>query len=1022
MLKALIEFTIHRRAVVLSLGGLLAVIGVFALLHLPFDAFPDTTPVQVQVNVSPLGWAPEDVERQITFPVEQVLAGLSSLTDVRSISKYGLSQVTLIFEDGTDIYRARQQITERLVGVELPAGVPPPQLGPISSGLGEIFHYIVVGKTADPTDLRTIQDWIIKPRLLSVPGVTEVNSWGGFEKQYHVLVDPNRLAQYGLSLAGVVEILRENLGNVPGGQMVRAGEQTIVRGVGILTQREQIEEVVIETRKGVPIRVRDFAEVAVGHEIRRGATTYNGQGEAVLGLGFILTGENPAAVTDRLARQLEEVKASLPDGIEAKPVYQRTPLVKRVLRTVTHNLFFGAAMVIAVLFVFLGNVRAGLIVASSIPLSMLFAFDLMSRVGITGSLMSLGAIDFGLAVDNSVVQVENAVRRLAHAGAHHTPRDVIRDAILEVRKPTLFGTLIIIIVYLPILALQGIEGKLFRPMALTVVFVLTGALLLSFTVIPALIAVFLSRKTRERQPVLVVWLKRLYCPSLDWALRHGRLVLVAALVMVVGGALLFGRLGTEFVPRLNEWSIVINFVRLAGVSLEQAVEYNTRVEKILLEKFPDEIEHIWTRTGTAELATDPMGIELADMFIMLTPQSQWKKARNQQDLVAAMNAELADLPGMNRAFTQPIEMRVNEMISGIRTDVAIKVFGDDLAILEEKADQIAALVRTVPGNADVSAEQLTGQPQFLIEIDRDRLSRFGLSAREILTFIESLGGVPVGEVYEGQRRFDLAVLLDPSYRSVPEDIQRIPIRAADGSLVTLDRVSKAQLGSGPSTITREWSKRRVAVQTNVRGRDVGSFVDELRRRIAREISLPPGYFVRYGGQFENLERAQARLALVVPLALLLIFGLLYWTYKSFRDALLIFTGVPLAMIGGVVSLAVRGMPFSISAGVGFIALSGIAVLNGLVMVSTIKRMRAEQTEFVQAVRESAVLRLRPVLMTALVAAFGFIPMAISQGVGAEVQRPLATVVVGGVLSSTALTLIVLPVLYTRFGRKTVSEV
>ena len=1021
MLKRLIEFTIHQRFFVLCLAGLLVLAGLVALWRLPFDAFPDTTPVLVQVNVSAPGWAPEEIERQVTFPLERRLAGLSGLTEVRSISKYGLSQVTLIFSDETNLYLARQQTAERLVGVELPDGVPPPQLGPISTGLGEIFHYVVVGKTEDPTELRTIQDWIIKPQLQSVPGVAEVNTWGGFEKQYHVLVDPNRLAQYGISLSTVTVKLRENLGNVPGGQMVKAGEQTLVRGLGMVSQREEIEALVMETRKGVPIRIRDFADVVIGHELRRGATTYDGAGEAVLGLGFMLTGQNPKEVTQKLARRLDEIKTSLPEGVVVKPVYQRTDLVNHVLKTVEHNLFFGAVLVVAILFAFLGNIRAGLIVASSIPLSLLFAFDLMSRAGITGSLMSLGAIDFGLAVDNSVIQVENAVRRLSQAGAAPSRFDVIRDAILEVRKPTLFGELIIIIVYLPILTLQGVEGKLFRPMALTVTFVLTGSLLLSFTVIPALIATFLGKNVRESEPRLVEWLKRLYRPALDWALAHGRVVLASAATLLAMGIIVFLLLGAEFVPRLSEGTIVINVVRLAGVSLEQSVDYGSRIEKILLEKFPDEIEHIWTRTGTAELATDPMGLELSDVFITLTHRGKWKKAKNQAELVAAMDKELADLPGANRIFTQPIEMRVNEMIAGIRADVGIKIFGDDLAILEQKAEEIANLVETVKGSADVSVEQLTGQPQLQIKIDRERLSRFGLSAREVLDVVESFGGIKVGEVYEGQRRFDLALRLNESYRRSPEDIQRIPLKAATGELVTLDRVTKPNLFPGRSTITREWSKRRIVVQSNVRGRDVGSFVDELRRRIEKEIELPEGYFVRFGGQFENLERAKSRLALVVPFALLLIFGLLYWTYKSVRDALLIFTGVPLAVVGGVAALALRGMPFSISAGVGFIALSGVAVLNGLVLVSTIKRLRSEGLELSAAVREGAESRLRPVFMTALVAAFGFIPMALSSGVGAEVQRPLATVVIGGILTSTALTLFVLPVLFTLFGKKISSE-
>jgi len=1021
MLKTLIEFAIARRWLVLGLAVVLVVMGLFALFRLPFDAFPDTTPVMVQVNVSAPGWAPEDIERQVTYPVERELSGLAGLFEIRSISKYGISQVNLIFQEGIDIYRARQQATERLNAVQLPAGVEAPKLGPISTGLGEIFHYVVVGKTEDPTELRTVQDWIIKPQLQSVPGVAEVNSWGGYAKQYHILVDPSRLAQYQISLSTVVDVVRESIGNVPGGQMVRAGEQTLVTGVGIVSRREQIENIVIETRNDVPIHVHDVGDVVVGHEIRRGAATYQGQGEVVLGLGFMITGQNSRDIAQQLTARLEEIKPSLPPGIEAKPVYVRTHLVDQVLDTVKHNLAFGATLVIAVLFLFLGNLRAGLIVASAIPLSMLFAVDLMTRFGIVGSLMSLGAIDFGLAVDNAVIQVENAVRRLAHPEEKRSRLEIVRDAILEVRKPTLFGELIIILVYLPILTLQGAEGKMFRPMAMTVVFVLIGSLLLSFTVIPALIATFLTKPLKEREPILVRWVQRLYRPTLDWSLRHRAVIISIAGLMLLVGGWGFTRLGGEFIPRLSEGTITINVVRLAGISIEQAVANSERIEKALLAKFPDEIEQMWSRTGTAELATDPMGIELTDVYCSLKPRNQWKQANNQTELVELMNEELSDFPGMNAVFTQPIEMRINELVAGIRTDVGIKLFGDDLAVLEKKAAEIAALAGQIPGGADVSVEQLTGQPVFHVEVDRERLSRFGIPARDVLNCIQSIGGIPVGEVYEGQRRFELEVRLDPRYATAPEDLERIPIQSPSGAQLTLDRVTKPVLGTGYATITREWSKRRIVVQCNVRGRDVLSYVKELKQRIAQDVSLEPGYYVRYGGQFENLQRARNRLAIVVPLALLLIFALLYWTYGSIRDAILIFTGVPLAALGGVAALALRGLPFSISAGVGFIALSGIAVLNGLVLVSHIKKLRSEGQSLDVAIRESGVVRMRPVLMTALVAAFGFVPMALSQGVGAEVQRPLATVVIGGIVTATALTLLALPVLYSIFGSRSKTE-
>jgi cobalt-zinc-cadmium resistance protein CzcA len=1021
MLTKLIEFAIARRWFVLGLAAVIVVFGLIALFHLPFDAFPDTTPVMVQVNVAAPGWSPDDIERQITYPIERELSGLAGLVEVRSISKYGISQVNLIFADNLDTYLARQQVTERLVAVELPDGIEPPRLGPISTGLGEIFHYVVIGKTEDRTDLRTVQDWVIKPQLQSVPGVAEVNSWGGYEKQYHVVIDPNRLSQYHLSLSRVVEIIRESIGNVPGGQMVRAGEQTIVTGVGNISRREQIEQLVIETRQGVPILVRDIGDVVIGHEIRRGAATYMGQGEVVLGLGFMLTGQNSHEIASRLKTRLKEIESSLPPGVSVKPVYVRTDLVDRVLDTVKHNLAYGAALVIALLFLFLGNLRAGLIVASAIPLSMLFAFDMMTRFGVVGSLMSLGAIDFGLAVDNAVIQVENAVRRLSDSTDSRSRLEIIRDAILEVRKPTLFGELIIILVYLPILTLQGMEGKLFRPMALTVVFVLVGSLILSLTVIPAMTAAFLTKAREKRDPFLVRWARALYRPALDAALRHRAAVLSISVALLIGGVALFARLGGEFIPKLSEGTITINVIRLAGISLEQSLANGESIERILLDKFPDEIDQVWSRTGTAELATDPMGLELTDVFCTLKPRDQWKNARNQTELVALMDKELADLPGMNRVFTQPIEMRINEMVAGIRSDVGIKLFGDDLKTLEQKAQEIAGLAQQIRGSADISMEQLTGQPVFRIEIDRDKLSRFDLPAREALSYIQSIGGIHVGEVYDGQRRFDLQVRMNSAYAGVPENIERIPIQTPSGAQLTLDRVTKPVLETGYATITREWSKRRIVIQCNVRDRDVASFVDELKHRIDADIKLEPGYFVRFGGQFENLERARTRLAIVVPLALVLIFALLYWTYGSFRDAILIFTGVPLAALGGVAALTLRGMPFSISAAVGFVALSGIAVLNGLVLVSQIKRLRSDGLELDAAIRESGLVRMRPVLMTALVAAFGFIPMALSHGVGAEVQRPLATVVIGGIVTATALTLIVLPVLYSIFGGKSKAE-
>jgi cobalt-zinc-cadmium resistance protein CzcA len=1032
MLQRIIEWVIEQRWLVLTLAALGTLAGVVSLSRLPFDAFPDTTPVIVQVNTVPPGFAPEDVESQVTAVLERELSGIPNLVEVRSISKFGLSQITCVFRDGTDIYLARQQISERLATLDLPAGVERPRLGPISTGLGEIYHYIVVDTLAarrdpnsphyEPTLAREVQDWVIKPQLQTVPGVVEVNSWGGFEKQFQVLLYPQRLTSFDITLQQVTEALKSGNANVGGGATVRAGEQILVQGVGAITKREEIEQIVVASRNGIPLRIRDLADVVIGHELRVASATYNGNGEAVLGLGFMLTGENSHRVASDLSKQLEAAKKTLPPGIDAHVVYDRTHLVDQVLETVKHNLLFGAALVIAVLLAFLGNLRASLIVALAIPLSMMFAFNLMLQAGVVGSLMSLGAIDFGLAVDNAVIQVENVTRRLGEGGDKKDRFAVIRDAILEVRKPTLFGELIIMLVYLPILTLQGVEGKLFQPMALTVMFVLAGSLLLSFTVIPALCAVFLPLTVQEHEPKIVDKLRTLYQPVLNFALRKTRLILAGAVALVMAAVLILTRMGSEFVPRLSEGSVVVNLIRLAGISLDQSSANGTQIEKLLKEKFPHEVAEVWTRTGTPELATDPMGIELSDVFVTLKPRAEWTKANHQQELVALMDEELSDLPGMNRVFTQPIEMRFNEMIAGIRADVGIKIFGDNFDILGQKAEAIEKIVSETRGAADVNVEQITGQPVLRLEIDRNELARYSLSSADVLQAVEAVGGIPVGEVREGQRRFDLALKLNLNRAGetmrppTPEALDNVILPAPGGELVPLATVAKFNQIESASTISHEWGKRRIIVQCNVRGRDTGSFVNELRARIEKEVPLEPGYYVRFGGQFENLERARIRLLLVVPLALLLIFGLLYWTYKSARDALLIFSGVPLAAAGGVFVLALRGMPFTISAAVGFIALSGIAVLNGLVLVSSIRNLQEEGVAFADAIRTSGALRMRPVFMTALVAALGFIPMMISTGVGAEVQRPLASVVVGGIITSTLLTLIVLPVLYARFGK------
>ena len=1012
MLNRIVQWSIRHRLAVVIGGLVLAATGILAFLHLPIDAFPDTTPVQVQVNTVAPALSPLEIERQITAPVEQAISGLPGLEEVRSISKFGLSQVTVIFEEGADIYRGRQVVMERLGGVELPPGIERPQLGPVATGLGEVFHYIVTGTGKSLAELRTIHDWVIKPQMRSVPGVAEVNTWGGDERQVQVVVDPLSLEKRGLTLAQLIDALEANNANAGGGTLDQSGQSYLIQGVGIVSKPEDVANIVVAARDGIPTRVADVARVVEGREIRRGAVTADGKGEVVLGLGFMLMGENSHEVTRRLKVRLEEVKKSLPAGVVVTTAYDRTALVDRVLHTVEKNLFEGAILVIAVLFAFLGNIRAGLIVAAAIPLSMLFAFNLMLRAGIVGSLMSLGAIDFGLIVDGSVIVVENTVRRLGEDRSRRRHEEVAQEAAIEMLRPALFGGLIILIVYLPILALEGIEGKLFRPMALTVIFALVGSLILSLTLIPALCAMFLPRRTaEEKENRLVAAIQRRYRGGLSWALARPRLVLLAVAFLLVNAGLLATRLGSEFVPRLNEGAIVINTIRLAGVSIDESVRYGTQIERTLLRAFPDEVERVWIRTGTAEVATDPMGTELSDVFVTLKDRKFWKKAHSQDKLVQAIESRLSSLPGMRMVYTQPIEMRVNEMIAGIRADVGVKLFGDDFTTLRAKAREIEQVMRNTSGAADVFTEQITGQPVLQIEVDREAIARHGINTREVLDVVEALGTRQVGEMQEGERRFPISVRLDDQYREDVPSVGRILVTAANGERIPLERLAHISTIEGPSTINREWAKRRVVVQANVRGRDIGSYVTEVRRKIDQQVALPPGYYVRFGGQFEHLERAQQRLMFVVPLALSLIFGLLFLTFRSLPDAVRVFVAVPLAVVGGVIALWIRGLPFSISAAVGFIALSGVSVLNALVLVSTIRQMLNAGTPVEEAVPAAAERRLRPVLMTALVASLGFVPMALNTGIGAEVQRPLATVVIGGVLSSTVLTLFVLPVIY-----------
>lgn len=1018
MLNWVIDFSLRHRFFVILAAAVFAVAGALSLRYLDIDAFPDTTPVQVQINTVAPALGPEEVEQRITFPVEQAIGGLPGLEQMRSVSKFGLSQVVVTFKDGMDIYFARQLINERLATVELAAGIERPKMGPVATGLGEVFHYVVRAAGNDPTEARTIHDWVVKPKMRTVKGAAEINSWGGYEKQYQVRIDPSLLIKYSLTFDQVVRAVEENNQNVGGG-MVREGTQAVlVQGLGRTGNIDQIKGIVITAKDGVPVRVGDVADVTIGSEIRRGAVTADGKGEVVMGLGFMLMGENTHEVTRAMAQRLDEIKATLPANVTATPVYQRTELVDHVIKTVKNNLLEGGLMVIAVLFAFLGNLRAAAIVALAIPLSMLFAFCGMLRFGISASLLSLGAIDFGMIVDSSVVMVENCVRHIGHEKDKRRKMiNIVREAAIEVRKPTMFGELIIMIVYLPILTLEGIEGKLFRPMALTVIFALLGSLLLSLTLMPVLASLFLPRRIEEQEPILMRAIKAGYVPVLHLAMRYKALVIgLAGGLMFVAFAIVAPNLGSEFVPRLSEGAIAISVVRLTGTTLEDSIKYNTQMEQALLAEFPDEIEHVWSRVGCAEIATDPMGIELTDMFITLKPREKWtKSASTQAELTDLIEQHLRDLPGQRLEFLQPIEMRMNEMVTGIRSDVAVKLYGDDLDVLVAKAKEIEAILNQIPGNADVASEQVTGQPVLQIKLKQDQLARHGVSAKVLTDIIESIGSKPLGEVIEGQLRFPLVARLPEAMRSGASSIGSIMVHTASGEQLPLSHLADIRVVEGPSTITREWGQRRITVSANVRGRDIGSFVSEAQRRIAQDFKLPPGrYFVEFGGQFEHLHRAQTRLLIVVPLALLLIVSLLYASYRNWTDVLRVFIAVPFGWVGGIFALWIRDMPFSISAGIGFIALSGVAVLDAMILVSYIRQLRAKGFSLERAVEDAATTRLRPVLMTTLVASLGFIPMAFSTGMGAEVQRPLATVVIGGVISAMIMSLLVLRVLYVAF--------
>jgi len=1050
MLESIIRFAIRHRWLMVLVALGLAALGAWNYTRLPIDATPDITNVQVQINTEGPGYSPLEAEQRLTYPVETALFGLPNLDYTRSISRYGLSQVTVAFKDGTDLYFARQLVAERLQQVksQLPTGVEP-QMGPIATGLGEIFMYTVEsepgakrpdGQPWDATDMRTLQDWVVRPQMRHIDGVTEVNTIGGYVRQFHITPDPAKLAAYGLTLRDMLDAVARNNANVGAGYIERSGEQYLVRVPGQVGDIVGLRDILIAHRDGLPVRVGDLAEVVEGHELRSGAATENGR-EVVLGTVFMLVGENSRAVSRRAADKLAEANRSLPAGVQARTLYDRTTLVDRTIATVQKNLLEGALLVIAVLFLLLGNVRAALITAAVIPLAMLMTISGMVQHRVSGNLMSLGALDFGLIVDGAVIIVENCLRRFGEA-QHRLGRLLTREerfetvatATTEVITPSLFGVFIITAVYLPIFSLSGVEGKMFHPMAITVVFALLAAMLLSLTLVPAAVALFVSGRVAEKENRIVIGIKRLYAPALERVLAARVVVVAAAAAFVVACGLLATRLGTEFIPNLDEGDIALHALRIPGTSLTQAVGMQTALEA-RIKQFP-EVDKVVAKIGTAEIATDPMPPSVADTFILMKDRADWPDPRKPKaQLVAELEAAVKTIPGNNYEFTQPIQMRMNELIAGVRADVAIKVYGDDLDQLLELGKKVEAATKKVSGAADVKLEQATGLPVLSVLPDRAALARYGLAMADLQqTVAIALGGEVAGQVFEGDRRFDIVVRLPEALRTNLDGLAALPvplprearsddahgdatrIAARSAAYIPLGEVAKIEVALGPNQISRENGKRRVVVTANVRGRDLGSFVTELRTRVGDQVGLPEGYWLEYGGTFEQLISASQRLQIVVPVVLALILGLLFMAFGSARDAAIVFSGVPLALTGGVLALWLRGIPFSISAAVGFIALSGVAVLNGVVLISFVRSLRAAGDRLEDAIRDGALIRLRPVLMTALVASLGFVPMALNVGTGAEVQRPLATVVTGGIVSSTLLTLLVLPALYRLLHR------
>lgn len=1051
MIDRILSFSVHQRWLVMIGVLLMAGLGVWNFTRLPIDAVPDITNVQVQINTNAPGYAPLEVEQRITFPIETAMGGLPNLMNTRSLSRYGLSQVTVVFKDGTDIYFARQLVNERVQRVKdaLPTGIET-AMGPVSTGLGEIYMYTVQakngamspdGKAFTPSDLRTVQDWIIKPQLRNVAGVNEVNTIGGFEKQFHVLPDPAKLMAYRLSFRDVMTSLANNNANVGAGYIEKNGEQYLVRTPGQVADSDEIREIVLGSRNGVPVRVLDVAEVREGTDLRTGAATVNGH-EVVLGTAMLLIGENGRTVAQRVAAKLERIQKTLPEGISLRAVYDRTHLIDATIATVEKNLLEGALLVIVILFLILGNFKAAFATALVIPLSMLFTVTGMFENKVSANLMSLGAIDFGIIIDGAVIIVENCLRLLAHEQARRgrlLTRDERFETIIagsrEVIKPSLFGTLIIAVVYLPVLTLTGVEGKMFTPMALTVLMALLGASILSMTFVPAAVALMVTGKVSEKENWFMRIAHRFYVPLLDLAIRMRAVVAGIAVLLLVVTGYAASRMGGEFIPSLDEGDLAIQALRIPGTSLTQSLEMQKALEHRLI-KIP-EVKEAFARTGTAEVATDPMPPSISDGYVMLKPRDQWPDPKKPKlEVMKEVEKASEEVAGSLYELSQPIQLRFNELISGVRSDVGVKIFGDDLDVLAKVAGEVQTVLQAVQGAADVKTEQVAGLPVLTVKLDRKALARFGISVADVQNLVEiAVGGKSAGLVFEGDRRFDLVVRLPDDLRMDVDAIRKLPIPLPPVEAQTkptlavlansplsqmryapLSELADISVAPGPNQISREDGKRRIVVSANVRGRDLGSFVGEAQQQIGEKVKLPAGYWIGWGGQFEQLVSATQRLTIVVPIALLLILLLLFVSLGSVADALLVFSGVPLALTGGIIALLLRGIPLSISAGIGFIALSGVAVLNGLVIITFIERLRTEGVNVIEAVREGALTRLRPVLMTALVASLGFVPMAIATGAGAEVQRPLATVVIGGIISSTILTLLVLPALYVMFRR------